>query len=306
MTIPKLNIYILRTEILNKVSYHNVTKKRSNLRVSLVYITPEVATNYLSYNTQNRKESNKSVSFLAEQMKKGLFLENGESIVFDINNFLTDGQHRLMAIIKSGKSYYIPVVRGVDCNSMATYDTGKNRSAADVLVINGFKNANLLASFIKLIYKYEIKSSKSASSLSYNRTETLTNQQILDYCKENYDWLYELIKSIARIYYKSEVKITSLSNLCYIAYMIGGKNPSNKVYEFVENIYGLSRTQETATSYLYSKLYSSKINKEPLSFYWILGMSIKAWNYFIDGNPSVRFFKFKTEQELPKININNN
>ena len=70
----------------------------------------------------------------------------------------------------------------------------------------------------------------------------------------------------------------------------------------MKNIYGLSRTQETATSYLFNKLHNSKINKEPLNFYWILGMTIKAWNYYIDGNPAVRFFTFKTTQELPNIN----
>ena len=296
----------MRTEILNRVGYSNVTKKKSDISVSLVYITPEIAKHYLSYNTQNRKESVKSINFLTEQMNKGLFIENGESIVFDKNMKLTDGQHRLMAIIKSGKSYHIPVVKGVNIKSMATYDTGKNRSASDVLSINGFKNANLLSTFIKLIYKFEDKGSKAMSPFSYSRDEQLTNQQILIYCKENYDWLYRIILDVTNIYIKSEIKVISKSYFCYIVYMIGGKNPDHKVYEFMKNIYGLNRTQDTATSYLYSKLYKSKINKEPLGFYWVLGMTIKAWNYFIDGNPSVRFFRFNTEQELPKININNN
>jgi hypothetical protein len=296
----------MRTEILNRVGYSNVTKKKSDISVSLVYITPEIAEHYLSYNTQNRKESVKSINFLTEQMNKGLFIENGESIVFDKNMKLTDGQHRLMSIIRSGKSYHIPVVKGVDIKSMATYDTGKNRSSADVLSINGFKNANLLSTFIKLINIYEIKNSKASKPLSYSRDEQLTNQQILNYCKDNYDWLYRIILDVTNIYVKSEIKVISKSNFCYMVYMIGGKNPNQNVYEFMKNIYGLNRTQDTATSYLYSKLYKSKINKEPLGFYWVLGMTIKAWNYFIDGNPSVRFFRFSTEQELPKININNN
>ena len=296
----------MRTEILNRVGYSNVTKKKSDISVSLVYITPEIAEHYLSYNTQNRKESVKSINFLTQQMNKGLFIENGESIVFDKNMKLTDGQHRLMAIINSGKSYHIPVVKGVNIKSMATYDTGKNRSAADVLSINGFKNANLLSTFIKLINKYEKNGSKASKPLSYSRDEQLTNQQILNYCKDNYDWLYRIILDVTNIYVKSEIKVISKSYFCYMVYMIGGKNPDQMVYEFMKNIYGLNRTQDTATSYLYSKLYKSKINKEPLGFYWVLGMTIKAWNYFIDGNPSVRFFTFKSEQELPKININNN
>ncbi len=296
----------MRTEILNRVGYSNVTKKKSDISVSMVYITPEIAEHYLSYNTQNRKESVSSISFLTQQMNKGLFIENGESIVFDKNMKLTDGQHRLMAIINSGKSYHIPVVKGVNIKSMATYDTGKNRSAADVLSINGFKNANLLSTFIKLINKYEKNGSKASKPLSYSRDEQLTNQQILNYCKDNYDWLYKIILDVTNIYVKSEIKVISKSYFCYMVYMIGGKNPDQMVYEFMKNIYGLNRTQDTATSYLYSKLYKSKINKEPLGFYWVLGMTIKAWNYFIDGNPSVRFFRFSTEQELPKININNN
>ena len=292
----------MRTEILKHVGFNTNTKKRANISVDLVYVTPEVAKNYLKYNTINRKESVKNVSFLTSQMLKGEFLENGESIVFDINNNLTDGAHRLKAIIKSNKSYHIPIVRGVNSNSMATYDTGKNRNSADVLSLNGFNNAAILSTVIKIINKYEVKSSKAATASSYNRAETLTNQAVLEYCKDNYDWLIALIKANKSIYKKSESNVLSLSNSCYIVFLIGGKNPSKEVYEFMKNIYGLSRTQDTATSYVFNKLHNSKINKEPLNFYWLLGMTIKAWNYHIDGNPAVRYFTFKTTQELPNIN----
>ena len=47
---------------------------------------------------------------------------------------------------------------------------------------------------------------------------------------------------------------------------------------------------------------NAKINKEPLSFYWILGMSIKAWNFYLEGNPAVKYFKFLLDQQLPKVN----
>lgn len=292
----------MMTQVLQNHSYKVTAEKRSNLSVDLVYVTPDVAKNYLSYNTKNRKESLRNVKFLSEQMEKGLFLENGESIVFDNNNNLTDGQHRLMAIIKSGKSYHIPIVRGVKSNAMATYDTGKNRSSADVLGLNGYKNSSILSSLVKAIYKYEVKLSKCSATNGYNRTETLTNQQILDFSKENNDWMQEIIKNISSIYKRSTVKFLGVSSLSFITYTIGGKNPNKDVYDFIKNICGLSRTEQTATSYIFNKLYNSKINKEPLNFYWTLGMCVKAWNYYIDGNPSVKYFKFSVDQSLPKIN----
>ena len=279
-----------------------ISEKKSNLSVDLVYITPQVAQKYLSHNTQNRKESPRNVNFLVDQMKKGLFLENGESIVFDVNNNLTDGQHRLMAILKSGIPYHIPVVRGVQKNTMATYDTGKNRSSIDILNLNGFKNATNLSALVKLIYKYETKKSKSSDSFTKNRIEGLTNQQVLNYCLQNNDWLQGLIRNSANLYSKAKTRVLGVSNLSFIAYTVGGRKPNEQVYDFMKNIYGITRTEGTATSYLYSRLYNSKINKEPLNFYWTLGMSLKAWNYFIDGNPSVRFFKFSIDQELPVAN----
>tara|TARA_R110001606_G_scaffold129414_1_gene264285 strand:+ start:2361 stop:3218 length:858 start_codon:yes stop_codon:yes gene_type:complete len=279
-----------------------ISEKKSNLSVDLVYITPQVAQKYLSHNTQNRKESPRNVNFLVDQMKKGLFLENGESIVFDVNNNLTDGQHRLMAILKSGIPYHIPVVRGVQKNTMATYDTGKNRSSIDILNLNGFKNATNLSALVKLIYKYETKKSKSSDSFTKNRIEGLTNQQVLNYCLQNNDWLQGLMRNSANLYSKAKTRVLGVSNLSFIAYVVGGKEPNEQVYDFMKNIYGITRTEGTATSYLYSRLYNSKINKEPLNFYWTLGMSLKAWNYFIDGNPSVRFFKFSIDQELPVAN----
>lgn len=279
-----------------------ISEKKSNLSVDLVYITPQVAQKYLSHNTQNRKESPRNVNFLVDQMKKGLFLENGESIVFDVNNNLTDGQHRLMAILKSGIPYHIPVVRGVQKNTMATYDTGKNRSSIDILNLNGFKNATNLSALVKLIYKYETKNSKAAGSSIKNRIESLTNQQVLDFCLQNNDWLQGLMRNSANLYSKAKTRVLGVSNLSFIAYTVGGREPNEQVYDFMKNIYGITRTEGTATSYLYSRLYNSKINKEPLNFYWTLGMSLKAWNYFIDGNPSVRFFKFSKDQELPKAN----
>lgn len=275
----------------------------NKMKVQLVHVTPALAENYLKFNDKNRKPSDNILKFLTNEMLNNRFKENGESIVFDWSNRLNDGQHRLLAIIKSGRSFTIPVVTGVEPLAMATYDTGKNRSAGDVLSMNGFKYFNSIASFIKLINKYDNKKSKMADYGSNNRNETLTNQMILDYCMDNYYWIENLVAKSFYIADKSlSPKVLSTTQIALIVYLIGGETPDDIVYKFINNIVGLSRVADSAPSYIYTKLYNSKINKEPLNFYWVLGMIIKAYNYYIDGNPAIKYFKFDISNELPKVN----
>ena len=274
----------------------------SNLSVNLVYITPYLALEYLKCNKKNRKADKRNIHHLASQMTNGLFIENGESIVFDTNNELKDGQHRLLAIVRSGLSFFIPVVRGVRPASMATYDTGKNRTSSDILYLNGYKYPSAISSLIKAIYKFKITGSKHGRFAANNRYETLTNQQVLEYCDKNYEWLKDLAKNIITINGKATVTVLNNQTLGLVLYMIGGENPSEEAYQFVKHLAGVVRTEETATSYLYAKLHKSKVNKEPLNTYWILGMILKAWNYFSEGNPPVKYFKFNVSQDLPEIN----
>lgn len=281
------------------------TKMESNLSVELMLITPELAENYLRFNNKNRKLSLDHVGFLSKEMISDRFLENGESIVFNEFGELQDGQHRLFSIIKSGKSYFIPVVRGVRSASMSTYDTGKNRTASDVLSLNGYKWTVKISALIKYIHVYDKKRRKENHS-SGKRKDNLTNQQILEYCEENYDWLLDITKKCEIIYKASNPKIISVTRISLIAYLIGGESPTQSVYNFISHLVGNYRTPKTAVDYLYNKIYNSIVNKERLNLYWILGISIKAYNYFVEGNPAVRTVLFSIDQELPKPNKNNN
>ena len=277
-------------------------KVNTNITVNLVRVTPELASEYLRFNLNNRNPNEKNVRFLVNQMNSGLFLENGESIVFDKFGVLKDGQHRLLAIVKSGKSYHIPIVRGVEPISMSTYDTGRSRTASDILSLNGYKYPSQIAALIKLIYKFKVSGSKSSTIKSTHKVETLTNHQVLSFCEENYDWLRNIVKMSMNLVSKSKPIVLNSSQVSIISYLIGGENPSKSVVDFMKHVCGVNKTDSTATSYLYGKLYNSKVNKEPLNFYWTIGMCVKAWNYYIDGNPSVKYFRFSTDQELPRIN----
>ena len=92
-------------------------------KVEVVRMTPDMARAILKNNPNNRNVKRDRVSLYASDMEKGRWQLNGESIVIDADGNLKDGQHRLMAVVKSQCTVPMIVVSGVDtdCN---IYDRG--------------------------------------------------------------------------------------------------------------------------------------------------------------------------------------
>lgn len=102
------------------------------MKVTTMYITPEIAKSILSRNTKNRRVNQQRVNQYANDMVNGRWYENGESIVITENGELRDGQHRLEACVKSGKSFMFAVSIVPDENAVA-YDSGQGRSASQII-----------------------------------------------------------------------------------------------------------------------------------------------------------------------------
>lgn len=127
------------------------------MQTEIVQMTPAKAAILLKGNTKNRNANLNHVDFLSEQMSRGKWKLNGQSIVVGKDGTLLDGQHRLMAIVKSESTIETIVCRNVATDAIATIDTGKSRNAGDVFSLNGTKNSNQLASVAKIIYTWNLK-----------------------------------------------------------------------------------------------------------------------------------------------------
>src|SRR5690554_4199143 len=113
------------------------------METTIEQITPAVALELLRLNTANRGFSQATVNFYAKQMENGEWKTTSQGIAISSDNRIIDGQHRLMAIVKTKLPQMMLVTRGLDYNEVfAVYDTGKNRTAGDVLQIRGVKQAN--------------------------------------------------------------------------------------------------------------------------------------------------------------------
>lgn len=106
-------------------------------------ITPAVAGEYLKYNTNNyRTVKRDTVEGYKTDIESGRWEINAETITFNENGVLENGQHRLTAIMKANKPLICYVVRGVPETSI--YDRGKVRSHAEILSAAGYTEINTL------------------------------------------------------------------------------------------------------------------------------------------------------------------
>lgn len=100
-------------------------------------ITPKKAATYVLLNKENRPIRKAWVAELAQMMRDGDFHLTHQGVAFAADGSLKDGQHRLLAIIESGCSVEMNVSRGISDEAMKIIDTGKGRSVADALNLEG-------------------------------------------------------------------------------------------------------------------------------------------------------------------------
>lgn len=128
-------------------------------------VTPEQAQKWLETMPPNRTVRERRVRSLVRAIQQDDWKLNGETIVLDQDGNLLDGQHRLLAVVRSKRALEMVVVTGVQRAAFATMDTGASRMFGDVLKIEGYRKSNVLAAAVRWHWRY------------VNRGEQLANEQ---------------------------------------------------------------------------------------------------------------------------------
>jgi len=98
-------------------------------------ITKEIAQEYITKINGNRPLSDQHIRDLMARQKRGEWQVNGDTLVFDENGDLRDGQHRLHMIARTGIAVETVVVRGISPDAFLTMDAGRRRTLGDALGI---------------------------------------------------------------------------------------------------------------------------------------------------------------------------
>ena len=259
------------------------------MKATVVTITQELAKDYLKRNNQNRKVKKTTLNFYKNQMRDGNWKENGEPIIIDVNGVIKDGQHRLMAVAETGYAYRVPVISGISTDVMDTIDTGTNRTASDILELEGFKYASLLASFIKIILSKSLASGNSSA-----KHVNVSNSDILKFAESKKEYLELIAKEADKISSLQVVKILTSSILSYYIYTYGNTEETRL---FLKNITGTFRKPKSATDYVFKKLTLSKTGDHRLSLGDKQAYIERAYLYYTQGNPEVKSFRLKNKNK---------
>jgi hypothetical protein len=100
--------------------------------VQRVLVTPERAAEWLSKNEANRLLRRSSVLKMTNDMESGLWIEtNPQPVIFDTSGALIDGQHRLSALAKSGRTLWLWVAENVPRHTQLVIDDHIRRQIHD-------------------------------------------------------------------------------------------------------------------------------------------------------------------------------
>lgn len=243
--------------------------------VKIVEVNSELASEWLKTNNFNRRLSQPIIRRYADDMLNGRWNFTGDSIKFNCDGTLLDGQHRLEAIIRSNTKQKFIVVRGLEKDTFFNLDIGKKRTFSDVLTIEDKKTYTAaLAAAIRLCHSFDIKTVES------NKYEN--NSSILyKYFEEN-PGIEKSLEYVINLDKEGKIlKLSFLTAVHYILKRIAAKDAD----EFIKNVVTGENLDKTSPIYLLrEKLIEIRFRKYRAENKMLFIMFFKAWNYYRRGD----------------------
>jgi hypothetical protein len=118
-------------------------------------VTPTQAKAWLQGNVDNRKLRESRVLFFARLLENDEWELTGDAIVFDDQEILINGQHRLSAVVVAKIAARFLVLRGVPSKTQEVMDQGLSRNLGDQLHRRGVQYPAIVAGALNWLYQFD-------------------------------------------------------------------------------------------------------------------------------------------------------
>lgn len=261
---------------------------KAKLKFEQITITPDGAKKMLQKNFGNRTMSLRHVTFLANEIIGGRWKVNGDPIRFGKDGRLLDGQHRLAAVVKSGKPIESVVISGFGQDIFDTIDCGKKRCAADALSCLGEKNSVRVASALTLVDRYLTCRLGRSHSRVYSNTEV---EALLDKHPGIRESIMTGVKAKGLIF-------GSIVDACN--YLFRQKDQDLAELFFRRVLRGISLSDNDPEYVLRSRLVKNATATAKLDRITMFALCVKAWNAVRSGR-KIKALRWDDDEDFPTI-----
>lgn len=244
------------------------------VEVMKMTITPEIASEWLTQNAGNRKHNSRTVDQYARDMQSGNWKVTGDSIKRNGTRLL-DGQHRLMACIKSGVPFVTFVAFGVLEEAHAAIDGGKKRTMADELRWRGVGDPATAAAVLSLLWRW-----RSRVLLSPVQP---TKAELLNLWDKEHEIIGDAINGARRLYTATRIPTTSTGAVYAEVATVDPTIAQEWIEYFVKGT-GYVEGDSALALRNYSVRVRAQRAVRPTQTEW-LAVTIKAFNAWADGTP---------------------
>jgi len=158
------------------------------MRTTIETIGPKKAAKLLENNKLNRPLTQRLVDKYADDMKNGRWYLTHQGIGIDTDGNVVDGQHRLWAILQANIEIQTKVTYGVDPKARVAIDTGKARSFADIMKLEGVitKQVPMASSVCRRMFSGGLHSPGRTPSISVLKLFYLIHQEPIHFIVEQF------------------------------------------------------------------------------------------------------------------------
>lgn len=264
----------------------------NNVKVARKLVTPELATKYLSSNQGNRKISERQVNFYYKQMISGDWGSTGDTIKISSDGLLLDGQHRLKALIRYDKPLEMFIAEGVDPALFPMIDTGKSRTASDVLSSNGVGRPTNMASAAKYILLYD----NDQMNRAHNKDVAPSHKKILQFVQDHPE-LEPIVGYACQV--NKKFKFMPPHMLATLYWIISKKNPIKADEFMIQYGSGVGLSEDSPVRLLRDRLMKDGLQRKKLPVRDKAALFIMCWNLFVTGK-SQQHLTLQKNYSFPK------
>jgi hypothetical protein len=281
--------------------HQGMDNKMAKLTHEIVIITPEMAKEWLDKSKfDNRNISRTNLNRIKKDIENGMWVFDGNPIRFNSEGDVIDGQHRLQAVIQTGKPIRSMVIVGIADRAKLTIDTGNTRKTSDILHFSGVKNSVPMSVAARLLVGYNETNGDMVLYLKSHSIRGISAQSINDCIEDNPGLLDSVTFATSKLNAK---KILGCGCLGFLHYILSIEPRygylADEFFERFDSGVGLEDGSPIAAA---RNAISMGLNYKGGREYLVAkcAIIIKAWNLYTKDKQA-KYIRYSKSEQFPKI-----